>query len=171
MVAGISPAGLATAEALGQPAAGPQVLAAGVPSSEAFGLPVLALGITATGIASAEAIGPAAATGDATITGAGNVSSAEVFGAVSITTSIAARGIASAEAFGFLGMADQVEVIAPIYKQVAAGGGPGSQVGLSEMLARHRRTSAIAPLLLRPPDSAAQARQRMEDELLLLELI
>lgn len=89
----ISAAGVASAEAFGQPAVSvaAAIVAAGVAGAEAFGAPVVAAGVAAAGIASAEASGqPAVA---ATVAAAG-VASAEAFGAAVVAATIAAEGIA-----------------------------------------------------------------------------
>ena len=100
VAATIGAAGIAGAEAFGQPVvagAGATIDVAGIATAEAFGAPALAAGIDAAGIASAEAFGqPALAAGVA----AAGIASAEAFGLAALVLEIDCTGIATGEAFG-----------------------------------------------------------------------
>lgn len=95
-------AGVATGEAIGAPGVAGQVAASGVVSAEAEGQPAVAAGIAAAGIASGEAIGqPVVGSAAASIdcSGAG-IASAEAVGSAAVAAQVAATGIATAEASG-----------------------------------------------------------------------
>lgn len=99
LLAAVSIAGagqIESAEAVGSPFVGAQVVGQGVASAEAFGAASIEAGVVASGVGSAEAFGEPSSVG-ASI-GADGVASAEAFGAVLLAASVEAAGISSQEA-------------------------------------------------------------------------
>lgn len=94
----IGAAGIASAEAFGGPIVGlSSIVAAGIPSAEALGAPEVQSVVESTGIATAEAVGSPSVQARLLATGIG---SAEALGTPDIHAQIQAAGVASAEAFG-----------------------------------------------------------------------
>lgn len=95
----VSPVGIASANALGQPALTLTVASSGSASAEAHGTASVQVGVTPGEIASAEAFGAPSAEAR---TDAVAIASAEALGAPSVSTAldIIVFGIASAEVFG-----------------------------------------------------------------------
>lgn len=104
----VAAAGVASAQAIGAPVVAAQVAAAGIATAEASGQPAVSVQIAAAGIASAEAIGqPTVGSAAATIDAAG-IASAEAHGAPAVSAQVAAAGIASAQAIGQPAIAAQI---------------------------------------------------------------
>ena len=105
VLSGVSPTGIASAEAFGGATvtAGGAVAPTGIASAEAFGGATVAAssGVAPVGIASAEAFGVAGVTAGGAVAPTG-IAGAEAFGepAVSAGSGLSPTGIASAEAFG-----------------------------------------------------------------------
>lgn len=115
---GISPTGIASAEAFGTPAAASRVSPAGIASAQALGAPAVSARISSSGIVSGEAFGVPSAGGSIAASG---ISSAQAFGIPEVNgIHLFPVGIASAEAAGQPSLAARI---------LAASLATGEQIG------------------------------------------